>query len=138
MAKSRRILIPTLAAAALVAMAIGIGVRSGGKSETISLHRTAAAPHAEGTLKVLPATGHTEMRIDVRGLASGRYGVYLHRRGRPWAECGRFTVTNPAVETEATMRSPYRLQPHDKWVVTRPAAGTDHGVTVLVARRITR
>ena len=58
--------------------------------------------------------------------------VALVRKRRAWAECGSFTVTNPAIETKATMSSPYRLQPHDKWIVTRHVGGGDHGVTVML------
>jgi hypothetical protein len=128
MKRSRRILIPMVAAAALLALIIGFSTNSREHGLVIPLHGTVAAPQAVGTLDVIrPKT----MRIDVRGLEQGRYGVYLVRNGRPWGECGSFLVTNANIDTTATLTSPYRVHTHDKWVVTRQGPGREPGVTVL-------
>jgi hypothetical protein len=129
----RRIFLPAIAAALLVAAIIGISVAGNGKGlSAIALTGTAYAPQATGTLEVLPPeAGKQPMRIHVEGLALGRYAVYLVRAGRPWAECGSFTVTRSAASTVASLNSPYRLKTHDTWVVTQLDRSGGHGVTVL-------
>jgi hypothetical protein len=129
MKRPRRMLIPAAAAAALLALIIGISTNKGDHGLVIPLQGTAAAPTAAGTLDVIrPKT----MRIDVRGLARGTYGVYLVSNSRPTLECGSFVVSNTNVDTTATLTSHYRLHAHDTWVVTRLDDAVDPpGVTVL-------
>jgi hypothetical protein len=127
---SRRRLIPLVAAAALVAAIIGIGLSINNKQQglVVPLRGTIAAPKAAGTLDVLrPRT----MRIHVTGLAQGTYGVYVVSNGRPSLECGSFVVKTNGIDTAATLTSPYRLHAHDTWVVARQRAGGAPGVTVL-------
>ena len=127
---SRRKLVLLVAAAALVAAIIGIGLSTNSNKQglVVPLHGTVVAPNATGTLDVLrPRT----MRVDVRGLERGTYGVYVVSNGRPSLECGSFVVTNFGMNTTATLTSPYRLHAHDTWVVARQRAGGGPGVTVL-------
>ena len=132
----RRIFLPAIAAAVLVALIIGISVGGNGKSPiAIPLKGTAHAPQATGTLDVLaPEAGKQPMLIHVAGLKSGTYVVYLVRNGRPWAECGSFAVAHTGAYTVAKLNSPYRLRSHDTWVVTRQNGG-GHGVTVMQPAR---
>lgn len=132
-AGSRRYSLPAVAAAALIALFVGISVHRHGQAvATIRLSGTPAAPHATGRLDVLAAeAGKQPMRINVHGLASGRYIVYLVLNGHPWAECGSFTVRRPNAVTTKTMNSPYHLEKNDTWVVTRPERDGHHGAIVL-------
>jgi hypothetical protein len=62
------------------------------------------------------------MSVVVNGLAPSRsredwYDLWLTRRGRLAAHCGRFIVH--AGETRVTLTVPYRLRAYDGWVVTR-------------------
>ena len=136
MTRSRRMLIPAVAAALLIALVIGGSLGGGGGGGVaIPLEGTVAAPLAHGTLTVLTAEPHTQpVQITVEGLEQGHYVVYLVRNGRPWTECGSFTVRNPAADTVAKMNSPYSLQAHDTWVVTRQVTGGGRGATVLRPR----
>ena len=132
MTRSRRTLIPALAAALLIAMTIGsIASGQGAHSTTIPLTGTAAAPDAVGTLNVLAPTKTTQpMQIVVQGLEPGQYAVYLVPNGRSWEKCGTFIVKNPAGGRATAIDSPYRAKKGDTWVVTRVTA-KGHGVTVL-------
>jgi hypothetical protein len=71
------------------------------------------------------------MRLDVRGLEPGRYGVYVVANGRPTLQCGSFLVANAGADTTATLTSPYRFHAHEWWVVTRQNAEGGPGVIVL-------
>ena len=127
----RRMLIPAVAAALLIALTIGTMTRGGDGSTAIALSGTAAAPHAVGTLNVLAPTKTTQpMQIAVQGLEPGQYAVYLVPNGRSWEKCGTFTVKTPVSGRATTIDSPYRAKTGDTWVVTRVTA-KGHGVTVL-------
>jgi hypothetical protein len=132
MSGRRRMLIPAIAAAVLLALFVALGV-TGGNDPVVTLRGTKAAPQASGTLTILHATATVQpMEIDVRGLQAGQYCVYLVRKGHPWAECGTFSVADGNIRTEATFNSPYRVWRHDSWVVTQQVGRRDKGVTVLV------
>ena len=130
--KSRRALIPALAAALFVAFIVGVSTADNQDgSTTIPLTGTAAAPDAVGTLNVLAPTKTTQpMQIAVQGLEPGQYAVYLVPNGRSWEKCGTFTVKTPVSGRATTIDSPYRAKTGDTWVVTRVTA-KGHGVTVL-------
>lgn len=131
--RSRRMLIPALAAAALVALVIAISTGGRGRPVlALKLKGSAAAPLATGTLEVLkPTAKNSPMRIDVKLLRAGPYAVWLVRNGRPVAECGEFRVKAGANETVAKLTSPYKLEAHDSWIVTRPDGSDGPGVTML-------
>ena len=132
MRKSRRMLIPAIAAALIIAVIVGgITSRGGDGSITIPLAGTARAQGAAGSLHVLPPTKTTQpMQIAVQGLEPGQYAVYLVHNGRSWEKCGTFVVKNLAGGRATTINSPYRAKKGDLWVVTRLTA-TGHGVTVM-------
>ena len=132
MRRSRRMVVPAIAAAMLVALVVGIIASGGGDAPTaIPLVGTAAAPQAVGTLNVLAPTKTTQpMVIHVQGLEPGQYAVYLVHNGHSWEKCGTFVVTNSAGGRPTTIDSPYLAQKGDRWVVTRLTA-TGHGVTVM-------
>jgi hypothetical protein len=129
----RRMLIPAIAAAFLVALVVGIATNhhEGKGIVVIPLKGTPHAPQAHGTLDVFEATNdHQPMRIEVQGLEPGEYAVYLVHNGRSWEECGTFFVADVGGGRPKNIDSPYRARAHDTWVVTRVTA-TGHGVTVL-------
>ena len=66
--------------------------------------------------------GNWPMHVVVRGLEPSRdrddwYDLWLTRRGRLAAHCGRFIVS-PG-QTRVTLTVPYGLRAYDGWVVTR-------------------
>jgi len=131
--RSRRLLMPAIAAAAVLALVVAIATgRQGNGVLALHLKGTAAAPFATGTLDLLaPSAKKPPMRIDVKGLPVDHYTVWLIRSGHHWAKCGEFTVKNGAAETVAKLKSPYRLEARDSWIVTRPAGNKGPAVTVL-------
>ena len=134
LAKSRRrVIVPAVAAAVLLALILGLSLGGGGEGLTaIPLKGTAAEPNAAGTLALLAATKNTQpMVVNVHGLEPGTYAVYLVHNGRSWEKCGTFKVTSLAGGRPATINSPYRARAGDTWVVTRPTA-TGRGAKVLV------
>lgn len=125
------------AAAALVALVIGLGVsipRHGDGYAFQPLRGTSFAPSATGTLDILSANGpKPQLKLDVKGLPAAKepYVVYLVRNGHPIARCGRFTVSNTSGELTKELVSPYPLKHSDTWIVTMSGHGTTPGVTVL-------
>jgi len=131
-------LIPAAAAAAIVALIIGISTGGHGQRfASIHLRGTAFAPQASATLEILPAkAGKQPMRLTETGLPKlqqgSRYVVYLVRNGRTDGSCGSFVVTDPAHGlTVRNLDSPYRLKSGDTWIVKEEGAALAHGVTVL-------
>jgi hypothetical protein len=123
-ARSRRMLVPLIAAAALLTLVIGLasGLGSKGHYPTIALQGTVFAPNASGALEILrPKAGEKQpMRITVSGLPSSKhspYVVYLVRNGHVAAPCGSFAVTDPNRTVTRTLHSPYRLSADDSWIV---------------------
>jgi hypothetical protein len=119
-----------LLAAALAAAAFASGYLLGGVAggtETVAaipMHGAGAAPNASAVIELLEedAAGNWPMNVVVRGLQASRdrddwYDLWLTRRGRLAAHCGRFIV-HPG-KTEVTLTVPYRLRAYDGWVVTR-------------------
>jgi hypothetical protein len=119
-----------LLAAALAAVAFGAGYLlggDGGAAETVSvipMHGVGAGDGASAAIELLEEdrAGNWPMSVVVNGLAPSRsredwYDLWLTRRGRLAAHCGRFIVH--AGETRVTLTVPYRLRAYDGWVVTR-------------------
>ena len=108
------------------------------RGETMQLAGTKAAPSALASLKILPAdpAGNRPMRLTGTGLpqlgAEGYYEVFLVRRNGDWEPCGSFIARGTSNGIDVTLNSPYALQPHDSWVVTRQHRGdAEHGPVVL-------
>jgi hypothetical protein len=105
------------------------GNRGGGlaRGETMELSGTAAAPGALASLRILPAdgSGNWPMKLSATGLPKlgpkQYYMVFLKRHGELYAPCGTFVANGDAVSV--TLNAPYRLQPHDTWVVTEQTRG---------------
>jgi hypothetical protein len=103
------------------------GNRGGGlaRGQVISLTGTKAAPSALASLRVLPAdtSGNWPMRLTGTGLPKlgpkDYYEVYLVRNGKQIAPCGSFLSKSAASGIDVTLNAPYKLQPHDTWVVVR-------------------
>ena len=96
--------------------------------EQIKLSGTAAAPHAQGTLDLLPAvSGNWPMTLHVNGLprvaAPTYYVVWLVRNGKTVAPCGQFVVATAGSSLTLQLSAPYALRPGDTWVVTRQRYG---------------
>lgn len=137
----RRVALLIAAAVTVAAIfGVGFGVGRGGRSSShvlwsLPLQGTRAAPAAHATLAVLAGdSGNWPMTLRVSGLpklpAHTQYEVYLVRDGKPWASCGTF-VTAGTQPVSVTLNAPYALHHGDTWVVTREAAGHEHGPTVL-------
>jgi hypothetical protein len=137
------------AALALVAMAFLAGYITGnGKGDglatgtTLSLVGTPAAPDALASLRIQPvdAAGNWPMQISVTGLPSlpprGYYTVYLVRNGKPLAPCGYFVVKATNRGTSVWLNAPYKLQPHDTWVVTRQLPGHHEAGPVVLRPKV--
>lgn len=134
------LLAAAVAVAAIFAAGYGFGSRGGnGASQTLALHGTRLAPHAQATLEVWHfQDGNLPMTLKVAGLRKlpprSYYDVYLVRDGRvqPWGVCGSFRVDGSSRELTLNFSAPYPLQKGDSWVVTRPGpGGAEPGRTVL-------
>jgi hypothetical protein len=107
--------------------------------KTLSLVGTKEAPSALASLRIQPVdeAGNWPMQISVTGLPKlpphGYYTVYLMRNGKPWAPCGYFIVKGANHGTSVWLNAPYKLKPHDSWVVTRQMPG-NHEAGPIVLR----
>jgi hypothetical protein len=104
------------AAAAVLLFAFGYVAGSQGPdaARTVSMSGPGAA---SATLEIYAqdSAGNWPMRLEVAGLAAGRYGLWLTRAGRLAKPCGTFAVGNG--ETSVPLNAPYRLRDFDGWVV---------------------
>jgi hypothetical protein len=135
------LLAAAVAVAAIFAAGYGVGNRGGSDHalQTLALHGTRLAPHAQATLEVWGfQDGNVPMTLNVVGLRKlpphSYYDVYLVRGGQvqPWGVCGSFRVTGSSRELTLNFSAPYPLQKGDSWVVTRPGpGGAEPGRTVL-------
>jgi hypothetical protein len=144
----RRVLL-LAAAVALLALAFFAGYITGnGKGDglapgtTLSLVGTKAAPGALASLLIQPANppGNWPMKISVTGLPKlplhGYYTVYLVRNGKPFAPCGFFVISGLDRSTSVWLNAPYKLQPHDTWVVTRQMPGHHKAGPIVLRPKI--
>lgn len=132
-----------LLAAALCVLAITFvvgyvtGNNGGSGGRTLSLTGTRAAPNALASLRVFPAdsSGNWPMRLSGTGLPKlgprGYYEVYLVRDGKLFAPCGAFVTKSAETAIDVTLNAPYRLHPHDTWVVVKHFVDHDPGAVVL-------
>jgi hypothetical protein len=116
------------------------GNRGGGlaSARTMQLSGTHAAPTALAALKIMPAdtSGNWPMRLTATGLPKlghdGYYEVFLVRNGKIYAPCGAFVSKGSARGIDVTLNAPYKLQPHDTWVVTKQKRGDGKAGTVVL------
>jgi hypothetical protein len=135
--------IAAIAAVLVIAFVLGYlaGNRGGGLASQTSLRLTGtrAAPNALASLRILPvdSSGNWPMRLSATGLPKlGKkwyYEVFLVRNGKIYAPCGSFVSTGTV---DVTLNAPYRLRPHDTWVVTKQHQG-DHAAGTVVLRPLT-
>ena len=115
------------AAAAAVLFGVGyvVGDREPGSVRTIAM---SGAGGATATLEIYDrdASGNWPMRLQVEGLAKGRYALWLTRDGDLAEPCGTFAVSTG--ETSVPLNAPYRLREFDGWVVV-PTGGTEPVLT---------
>jgi hypothetical protein len=109
-------------------------------SVLLMLTGTRDAPNALASLRIerSDSTANWPIQLSATGLpklpTGGLYEVYLVRKGRLYAPCGSFVVTNPAQAVSVSLNAPYRLQRGDTWVVTRELERrgvSDHPTVVL-------
>jgi hypothetical protein len=142
-ARRRIAAVAAIAAVLVVAFVLGYlaGNRGGGLAAQTSLKLagTKAAPNALASLRILPvdSSGNWPMRLSATGLPKlGRkayYEVFLVRNGKIYAPCGSFVSTGTV---DVTLNAPYRLKPHDTWVVTKQERG-DRTAGTVVLRPVT-
>lgn len=138
-ARRRVALIAAIAAVLVVAFVLGYlaGNRGGGLASQTSLRMTGtkAAPNALASLRILPvdSSGNWPMRLSATGLPKlghkWYYEVFLVRDGKIYAPCGSFVSTGTV---DVTLNAPYRLKPHDTWVVTKQERGDRTAGTVVL------
>jgi hypothetical protein len=132
------------ATVAILAVAFVLGYLAGNRGgglatgQTLDLVGTSAAPNALASLRVLPedTSGNWPMKLSATGLpkVSGKwyYEVFLVRNGKIYAPCGSFVSTGAV---DVTLNAPYRLRPHDTWVVTKQQWGGHEAGTVVLRPR---
>lgn len=139
----RRQRVLLLAAAAVAAVAFGVGYLAGhAKPTTFNAQRVVDmhAPRAGNALAVLriakrDAGGNWPMRISVSGLPqqtqrTAYYELWLTRKGRPSESCGIFRVHGNT--TTINLSVPYSFKGVSGWVVTVHQPGeTEPGNVVL-------
>lgn len=142
-ARRRVAAVAAIAAVLVIAFVLGYlaGNRGGGLAAKTSLQLTGtkAAPDALASLRILPvdSSGNWPMRLSATGLPKlGKkwyYEVFLVRHGKIYAPCGSFVSTGTV---DVSLNAPYRLQPHDTWVVTKQHQG-DKAAGAVVLRPVT-
>jgi hypothetical protein len=136
----RRVMLLAAAVVVLLLAFLGgylAGNRGGGLASQTSLRLTGtkAAPNALASLRILPvdSSGNWPMRLSATGLPKlghkWYYEVFLVRDGKIYAPCGSFVSTGTV---DVTLNAPYRLKPHDTWVVTKQERGDRTAGTVVL------
>jgi hypothetical protein len=125
----RRLAASIVLAAALAAAAFGGGFLIGDRDEgdafatdfVLAMRGTDAAPEARASLEVGPIddAGNWPMRVTIRNLPElpddRRYELFLTKKGKRVASCGRFSVEGK--KTVVMLNAPYRFREFDGWVV---------------------
>lgn len=123
----RRAQVAFLAAAALVAVAFGIGFFVGDrgdqfhKSGSVAMHGVGAAQTASASILIgnRDSVGNWPMLLKIRGLKpldNGWYELFLTKDGKKIAPCGTFAVHDEGV-TEVRLSVAYDLSRYDGWIV---------------------
>ena len=135
----RRLAAALVLAAALSAVTFGLGylIAERGVQEeafavdfVVAMRGTQAAPDAHASLAVgkKDDDGNWPMRMTVRNLPelpkSGRYELFLTRKGKLVASCGSFLISTD--KTVVPLNAPFKLNSYDGWVVV--PEGTRHVV----------
>ena len=119
-----------LLAAALTAIAFGVGFLVGGRSDdaavfrSVSLAGVNAGRGGFASIEILDKdeAGNWPMVVRVRGLPASKgrddyYELWLTKSGELADSCGRFILEDGV--TEVTLTVPYGFKRYDGWVVTR-------------------
>jgi hypothetical protein len=125
---SRRLMAAAAVAAALAAIAFGLGRwTSGGGTAyltAVPMRATLDAPGASGLIKVGErdeATGNWGLELRVSGLpqlqGGDYYVLWLAKDGKYAGTCGTFNVGSGTTTVEMTVS--YRLADYDAWVISR-------------------
>jgi hypothetical protein len=123
----RRAEVAFAAAAALVAVAFGIGFFLGDrggefrKSGSVAMHGVGAAQAASASIVLgqRDSDGNWPMLVKIRGLKpldNGWYELFLTKKGKKIAPCGTFAVRDKGV-TEVRLSIAYDLRFYDGWIV---------------------
>lgn len=124
-----------LLAAALTAIAFGVGFLVGGRSDdaavfrSVSLAGVNAGRGGFASIEILDKdeAGNWPMVVRVRGLPASKgrddyYELWLTKSGELADSCGRFILEDGV--TEVTLTVPYGFKNYDGWVVTRRGSET--------------
>jgi hypothetical protein len=127
-----------LVAAALVAVAFGVGYLVGNNGSTVQTSRVVAM-HGVGRLASATGSvrigepdeyGNWPLVFSARGLRhlprGGWYVLYLTKNGKIDAPCGTFNADGG--ETTVRLSVPYDLQLYNGWVVTSRVHGKKSGI----------
>src|SRR5205085_4344717 len=130
--KRRRNAVLAVLAAALAALAFGVGylaghTKSGDKfaEGTVVMRGTSAAPEAVGSIQLgaKDDAGNWPMLVRVSNLdklpKGGYYTLWLTKKGRAVAPCGSFLVRGGGHPTEVQFTVGYKRSNFDGWVVTK-------------------
>jgi hypothetical protein len=123
-------------AAALAVLAFGAGFLTAGHRGqtfssvgTIAMRGTAAAPNADGSIRVGAddKAGNWPMIVRVSNLPKlsekAYYTLWLTKKGRAVAPCGAFLVRGGTHPTEVRFTVAYKRGEYDGWVVTKQTRG---------------
>jgi hypothetical protein len=132
----RRNAVIAVLAAALAALAFGVGYLTGHKKSengftqgTIVMRGTVAAPDGVGSIQLgsKDDAGNWPMLVRVSNLAELHNGAYytlwLTKKGKPVAPCGSFLVRGGTHPTEVKFTVAYKRSNFDGWVVTKQQRG---------------
>ncbi len=124
--RGRRVAVALAFAAALAALAFGLGRWTGGGFDaayTVDLDPTASAPEAAATVQVGErdeSSGNVELLVDVSGLpelgAGEDYALWLEQDGEWAATCGYFAVGEGTTTVRMTVA--YDFRDFDAWVIS--------------------
>lgn len=143
--RGRRLLLLAATVAVLLAAFLGGYITGNDRSaggRLLRLQGTAAAPHAQASLRIenVDAAGNWPMQLAVLGLPrlprKAYYEVYLVRAGEIYAPCGAFLVKSADEGVSVHLNAPYEFRRGDTWVITRQRAG-DHAPGPVVLRPVT-
>jgi Anti-sigma-K factor rskA len=137
----RRVLLGVALAAAVAALAFGVGRWTDGDGFetrfTVAMQPTENARDAAAVIRVAAPdeAGNWQLELDVSGLPTLEpgeyYDLWLAEDGEYAAACGTFSVGEG--ETTVRMTVSYRLSEYDTWVISRIPAGDEEPPWLLRA-----